>query len=62
MVRLVSGIAGLVSAADVDPDLLVPATPKWSVHDVVAMCRHRGRRHQAATWRVRRATSGRLPR
>lgn len=29
-------IAGLVTAPGIDPDLIVPATPKWSVHDVVA--------------------------
>ena len=29
-------IAGLVSAEGIDPDLIVPATPRWSVHDVVA--------------------------
>jgi uncharacterized protein (TIGR03083 family) len=29
-------ITTLVSAPGVDPDLVVPATPNWSVHDVVA--------------------------
>ena len=29
-------IAGLVTAPGIDPDLIVPATPRWSVHDVVA--------------------------
>ena len=29
-------INDLVSAPDVDPDLVVPATPEWTVHDVVA--------------------------
>jgi uncharacterized protein (TIGR03083 family) len=29
-------ITTLVSAPGVDPDLVVPATPEWSVHDVIA--------------------------
>lgn len=29
-------IAGLVSAPGLDPDLIVPATPSWTVHDVLA--------------------------